>query len=623
MPRRLPRRLPLLVILSLLAGAGFLGCSTTDEAEFLNPLDPRNPESVDPFGLVAFYDDGKVTLDWTVPAGPAIAQVVIEGIINSQPTDLDTVDVDVTTYVVSEPRGNTDNLYRLRALDANGFAAQTSHMVAATVFVPPWIDIALATDDPAGGVKISRAVHDIVVRAVAGDLVQIDTLRDFSTTSALDLADGQAVYEQFQLRKLRREGIALPDRQLYVRAGLLLSGGGDPLWSSVDSLRVSMALITGINKAGGGATVARPFVNLNLTSGGAGVDSVRFATSEEGLAAAPWLPPAASYLDVPLDDTAAPQSIIAQFASSFGDVVQSAPLPLRGDPLTTVSLNPQLPSSGLVEGQLLRLTPRAVATEMRLSTDPGFADAPWRAYADTVDLAMPHQGGDQTIYGQFRNHWFLSGIISETVTVSGAVLDVAFTAPLDGDPVSGGNTAYLSGQAGPLPDRFAFTALDIHLGDGWQSMPPDTTWEATWEVPRFEVDTPRRLGIRAIAEHDSTGESIEGVQWIEVTVSQLTVSITEPTEGAELTTGGLITLRGRATRDLTSAPLDSVVVTIADTSLTLREGLGGWTARWDAPAVTEATPTTVTATAHAGEDSVTTSVGAILVPPEPEEDEAR
>jgi hypothetical protein len=236
---------------------------------------------------------------------------------------------------------------------------------------------------------------------------------------------------------------------------------------------------------------------------------------------------------------------------------------------------------------------------------------------------MPHQGGDQTVYAQFRNHWFLSGIISETVTVSGAVLDVAFTTPLDGDPVSGGNPTELSGRAGPLPDRFAFTALDIHLGDGWQSLPPDTTWEATWDAPRFEVDTPRRLGIRAIAEHDSTGESIEGVQWIEVTVSQLTVSITEPVEGAELITGGPITLRGRATQDLTSAPLDSVVVTIADVRLPLYEGLGGWTARWDAPAVAEDESTTVTATAHAGEHSVTTSVGAILVPPEPEEDESR
>lgn len=627
MPRRLPRHLTLLLLLSSLIGALLLGCETTEESALTNPLDPRNPASSDPFGLVAIYADGAVTLSWTVPAGPAIAEVVVEGIVNNQPSDLDTVAVDVTTYTDIAPRGNTENLYRLRAQDANGLAAQTSQVVAATVFVPPLIDIPLATVNAAGGVKISRSRHDISILAVAGDLVQLDTVPDFSTTDPIVPTDGVGTYPQFGIRKLRREGVPLPDRQLYVRAGFQPAGGGTPLWSSVDSLQVTMELITGLNKAGGGATVARPFVDLNLTSNGAGIDSVRFATSEEGLLAAPWLAPAASYHDVPLDDTAAPQSVIAEFASSFGDRVRSAPLPLRGDPLTSVSLGPQLPPSGLVEGQVLRLIPSAVATEMRLSTYPDFRDGPWRAYADTVDLVIPHAGGERTVYAQFRNHWFLSGILSEDVVVSGAVLDVAFDSPLDGDPVSGGSTTTLTGRAGPLPEGFAFTSLDAHLGDGWHELPPDTAWSVAWDVPRYDVDTPRRLGIRAIAEDAATGESIEGVQWIEVTVSQLTVSITAPAEGDTLATGAVVTVRGLATRDLTTVPLDSVVVTIADTdltvlaSLTVLEGLEGWTAGWDAPAVSEPIAATFTATAHAGADTVTTSVGAILAPPLPPEDD--
>jgi len=627
MPRRLPRHLPLLVILSLLVGAVFLGCEATEESALDNPLDPRNPSSRDPFGLVAIHADGMVTLSWTLPAGPAIAEVVIESIVNNQPSDLDTVAADVTTYIDTSPRGNTENMYRLRAQDANGMAAQTSQVVAATVFVPPLIDIPLATANAAGGVTISRSVHDIEILAVAGDLVQLDTMPDFSTTEPLDRTDDVVVYSQFGIRKRRQEGVALADRQLYVRAGFESSGGGDPIWSSVDSLKVTMELIRGLNKAGGGATVARPFVDLNLTSSGAGIDSVRFATSEEGLASAPWLAPAASFHDVPLEDTAAPQAIIAEFASGFGDVVRSEPLPLRGDPLTSAAIGLQLPPSGLVEGQLLRLIPRAIATEMRLSTYPDFRDGPWRAFADTVDLVIPRAGGELTIYAQFRNHWFLSGILSEDVMVSGAVLDVAFDSPLNGDPVSGGSTTTLSGRAGPLPEGFAFTSLDVHLGDGWHALAPDTTWSVEWDVPRYRVDTPRRLGIRAMAEDQTTGESIEGVEWVEVTVSQLTVSITAPAEGDSLATDAVIAVRGLATRDLTTVPLDSVVVTIADAnqtvlaSLTVLEGLEGWTAGWNAPAVSEDTDITVTATAHAGDDAVTASVGAVLVPPEPEEDD--
>ncbi len=617
---RLLRRLPLLVLLGLAAVAFFLGCDTVDDPAFNNPLDPRNPGSVDPFGLAAVYADGRVTLEWTVPGGPAIAQVVIESIINSQPVDIDTVSVDVESYIDTAPRGNSENLYRLRALNAAGLAAQTSHVVAAAVFVPPVIHIPdAAVNVNEGGVTINRAVHDVSIRAVAGDVVQMDTLSDFSTTAAMELTGGAAVYEGFRILKPRTGSIALPFRQLYVRAGLVLAEGADPLWSSVDSMRVAMNLVTGIGRAGGGSSVARPFVDINLTSGGAGIDSVRFGASLDSLAAAAWRAPAASYLDVPLVDTANPQNLIAQYQSSFGDVVQSAALALRGDPLTTVSISPVLPESGLVEGRLVTLAARAVATEMRLSTYPDFSDGPWQAYVDTLDFTVRDESGDQTIYAQFGNHWSLSGIVSETVTVSGAVLDVAFTAPVDGDPVRGGSTVALSGTAGPLRTGYDLAVLEINTGAGWQPLTPDTSWTASWDAPLFTVDTPRMLGVRAVAGNPLKGDTIEGVDWIEVTVSQLTVRITTPIAGAELVTGAVINLRGRATRDLTSVPLDSVVVTVADTSFTLLQGLTGWTVPWNAPAVDEDTPTTVTATAYAGDDSVSASVAATLVPPAEEE----
>ncbi|MEZ4386255.1 MAG: hypothetical protein R3D98_01505 [Candidatus Krumholzibacteriia bacterium] len=613
------RRLTLLLMLGLAIAALSLGCSSVSEPTFENPLDPRNPDSADPFGLVATYADGRVKLQWTVPGGPAIAQIVIESIINSQPTDIDTVAATVTSYLDTAPRGNSENLYRLRALNAAGLAAQTSHVVPAAVFVPPVIHIPDALPGTPAGVKISRAVNDIGVRAVAGDVVQLDTLRDFSTTAALALAGGEAVYEGFRILKPRVNGFASPSRQLYVRAGLVLEDGAEPLWSSVDSLAVEMAIVSTISKTGGGSTVAAPLVGINLTSGGVGIEAVRFAAGPDSLAAAEWRAPAASYADVPLIDTPATQNLIAEFASSFGDLVRSGPLALRGDPLTSVSITPVLPESGLVEGRLVTLAAHAVATEMRLSTDPDFHDGPWQAYADTLDFTVRDEAGEQTIYAQFRNHWFLSGIVSRTVTVSGATLDVAFTGPLDGAAVRGGSSVTLTGRAGPLPDGFALTGMEVNLGAGWQAIAPDTAWTATWDVPLFSVDTPRPLGVRAVAENPLGGDTIEGVAWITVTVSQLTVRITAPLAGADLVTGAVINLRGQATRDLTSVPLDSVVVTVADASFTLLQNLTGWAVAWNAPAVTDTVPTAVTATAHAGEDAVSASVNVRLVPPPAEE----
>jgi hypothetical protein len=621
------RRLPALLVLALLGGALLGGCESTDEPTFENPLDPASPGSSDPFGLTAVYANGQVSLEWTVPEGPAIAQIVIESIINSQPADLDTVDVSETVWIDTSPRGNAENLYRLRAENASGGAAQTSHVVAATVFVPPVVTIPDGVvQATTGGVKITEAVQDIVVRAVNGDVVQVDTLLDFSSTEPLALVDGEATYTDFAIRKPRIAGGAvLPQRNLYVRAGLQPDGGA-PQWTGViDSLQVTMELVTSFGRQGGGNLLAEPSVDITLLSGGAGADSVRFATSEDALAEQPWLAATATYEDVPLRDTPLPQELHAQYLSSFGDVVTAQPITLRGDDLANASVSLELPESGLVDGRDVTVLSSAVATEMRLSTSVGFENGTgWIAYADTAIYTFATEDpGPLTLYAQYRNHWYLSPVFSEQLELAAAVLDPTFADPVDGDPVSGGSTIAVSGTVGGLGQGYTLTRVETNLGAGWQDIPVDTLWAAEWTAPTFEADTEWPLGVRATAVDDTTGALIQGVAWIEVVVTQLTLAITDPAEGEEVATGELVTIRGLATQDLTAAPLDSIRVAVADTVITTTESLTGWSVGWDAAAVADTTDATITATVYAGEDSREDRVDVVLLPPEPEEEEDR
>jgi hypothetical protein len=621
MTHRTLRRLPLVIILMIAAAALLHGCDSQDAPVYENPLDPRYPGSTDPFELTAVYANGWVTLEWVVPPGPAIAEIVIESLVAGQPSDLDTVAVDETSYIDTAPRANAENQYRLRAVDEFGRSAQNSHVVAATLFVPPVIDLpdGIRTAD---GVKIRSAYHDILVRAETGDVAQLDTLDDFSAARLAPVVDGEAVFPGYKILAERTDqGVVLPGRDLFARVGLI--NGTDTLWvSDVDVLPITIEFISTFGRVGGGRTVAAPNVDITLTSTGIGADSLRFATSRAGLNDAAWRLPAEEFLDVPLRDTPGSQPLFAQFRTEFGYDVIPDSVVFSGDPLTSAAFDLVLPESGIVEGRTVGVEPRAVATEMRFSTSLGFEDAPWQAYTDSLGVELRAEPGPQILYAQFRNHWFISAILSEEVLLSAAVLEPAFTAPLDGDPVRAGATIDVTGEVAEPDSGYALTRLEVHFGDGWQDLPPDTSWATTWTAPEgFTVDTPWRLGVRATAEDPNLGDTIQGVEWIEVLITQLTLAITEPAAGEEVTTGAPVTIRGTATSDLTGADLKAIVVDVADTTIVTTEALTGWSVTWNAAAVADTTDATITATVYAGQESLQRSVDVVLLPPEPDEEE--
>ncbi|MBD3221669.1 hypothetical protein GF314_10545 [bacterium] len=622
MTPNLLRRGPLIGLMVMVGLAILFGCESPEEPRYVNPLDPRNPESTDPFGLGAVHADGWVTLEWTVPEGPAIAQIVIESIVAGQPSDIDTVAADVTSYIDTSPRGNTENQYRLRAEDGSGRAAQNSQVVTATVFVPPVIAIP-GQQRLESGIQIRSAVHDVVVGATTGDVVQLDTLETFAAARTVAVVDDEATFEDYRILAARVEGAdnVLPTRDLYARVGLI--DEPDTLWvSDTGSVPVTINLATGFGKLGGGNTVAAPVVDVSLLGEGAGMDSVRFATSEAALAAASWRPGAGEFLGIPLRDTPGPQELWVEYLTEFGFDTVPEPIELRGDDLSGASFDLVLPESGIVEGRTVGVEPSAVATEMRLSTSVGFEGAPWQAYADSLGLVLGDEPGPQTIYAQFRNHWFVSPILAQEVLLSAATLDVAFDTPVAGDPVRGGSTVDVSGHVTGLDAGYTVTGIEVNVGEGWQDLPADTLWSTTWTVPdEFAVDTPWLLGARATAADTESGDEIQGVSWIEVTITQLGIAITSPAEGDTVATGAPVTIRGTATQDLTADPLESVEVTVADTVMTTTEALTGWQVSWNAAAVDDTTTTSIVATVRAGEESLADTVSVVLIPPEPEEEE--
>lgn len=621
MTNLLNRRLPLIAFMVVIAAGVFLGCESQDELAYENPLDPRNPGSSDPFGLTAVYAGGWVTLEWTVPSGPAIAQIVVESIVAGQPTDLDTLETSVTTYIDTNPLGNAENQYRLRAEDEFGRAAQTSQVVAAAVFVPPVIDIP-AAQRLEGTLRIQSATQDVVVRATTGDVVQLDTLASFAAARTAPIVAEETGFTGYGLLSARTAGgIVLPNRQLYTRAGLV--SGADTLWvSGTDSITIQTDLVLNFGKLGGGTTVAAPEVDISLLGGGTGIDSLRFATSREALAATAWQPSAEEFLAVPLRDTPGAQELWVQYLSDFGFDTIPEPLVLSGDDLSGASLSLVLPESGIVEGRTVGVELDAEATEVRLSTSIGFEDATWQAYTDSLGFTLRDAPGPQTIYAQFRNQWFLSSVLAQEVLLSASTIDVVFTAPVDGDPVSGGSEIAVTGDVEGLAVAETVTRLEINTGEGWQDLPADTTWATSWTVPaEFTVDTPWLLGVRATATNDTSSVQTAGVTWIEVTITQLGIAITRPVAGGDVYTGTGVSIRGNATRDLTAAELDSVVVTAGDTVMVTTEALTGWEVTWNAPAVAEAVPAEIIATVFADTASVADTVQVNLLPPEPEEED--
>jgi len=611
---RCHRLLITLACLTLLVSGFLPGCSSSpEEPVYANPFDPATPGSEDPFDLIAIYGGGTVTLRWTPLEGYGIETYVVQWVFEGNNYELARLEPAAGSmiYVVQDPVPNITNAYRIRALDAFDRAAASSHLVPAQVQVPPIIRLAT------GRTQVRSRYQDVTVRAAAGDYVQLDTSRTFTTAWQADiLADSTASFPGFDLGP--RPSVSARCT-LFARAAFDLGGGLPPSWSPTDQLVLSLQFAPTIIRPDSTVTVARPLTDLVISNEAAGVQSMRFASSADDLPEAPWLPGAAVISDVPLLDTPQPQTLHAEFHSEFG-FNHTTTLDLQADDLTAATFRLVLPSNRIAESPLVPLRNQARATEMRISQHPGFENAPWIPYADESTIQIEGDPGLYQVYARFRNHWFESPILTDHVILSGASLEIAFTHPLADQIVRGGSTIPLTGTAATFDGDYPLTLVEVHAGDGWQPAAGTDHWSAQWNVPLLTADTEVQLGARATATSSDDEDDLHtGVVWISVLVSQLTVSIASPVAGAEVPLGSTLTISGTATPYAGgSAELDSVVVEVGGQRLIAPPPLADWTVTWDVPTEAE-TDSVLTAWAYADQDSASFTVEVDLV----EEEEPR
>jgi hypothetical protein len=583
------------------------GCSDNpEEPVFDNPFDPDAPGSADPLNLQAVYNEGTVTLTWTGIEGHGIETYVVTRIHLDTPYELQTLEAveGPMSYVDQEPLPNITNTYIVRALDAGGRSAAMSHVVPAEVLVPPILRLA------SGGTQVRSRYQDLILRSTPGTMVQVDTSLSFATAvEALVGDDETAVLTAFDLGP---KTSAAARCTLYAGAVFDPGEGRAILRSGVDRLILRVVFNPTINRPDTTFTVAVPWTDLVVSEQAAGVQSMLFASSEEALAEADTLPGAPFVEDWPLLDTTLPQRVHARFISEFGFTHQTT-LDLSADNLSGSAFALDLPSNRVTSNPEVSVLCRAVATEMRISQHPDFHDAPWRAYADTTEITLEGPPGPYQIFAWFRNHWFDSAILTEHVILAGAGPRVAFTHPAQDQVVRGGATIQLAGTAGTHDGNQPVSAVEVKLSvDGpWIAADGTDHWSASWSIPTVEHDTAHSLGARAILAGDDPDTA---TAWVNVTIGQLRVTITEPIEGSQAHWGENLTISGTAAPLLDGAALDSVVVHVLDDQLTAHPPLSAWSVDWTIPEGDQVSPVAITATVHAGFESASDEITIDLVP---------
>jgi hypothetical protein len=268
----------------------------------------------------------------------------------------------------------------------------------------------------------------------------------------------------------------------------------------------------------------------------------------------------------------------------------------------------------ITEDSVLELTCSAVATQMRFAATPDFTTADWIPYADDYALDVGAGSGERVVYGQFRNYWTQSAVLTDWYIQIGQPLEISFLAPPDSAIVRGGVDLLTRGTARAAADTPEIDRVEVYVpsADVWEEATGTTDWSHLLAVPRFGADKWLDLRARVItAAGDAEPDTASAL--VSVLVTQLVVTIGSPAPDAEISAGALTTIGGTAVPAADGAAPDSVVVVAGDDRL-VAPGAEVWSVEWTSPAVTAATPVTITATLHAGEESVSESIDVTVVP---------
>ncbi len=495
-PARRPSAAPFLVTLAALAAlvlalaAGLGGCERAPAPPtWDNPFDPVGPDGGDPLRLRATAAGGVITLTWTQPQDLGIAQYAISHAVHPDSAFTSLALVDQTTaldnvHIWSDPAPTRTHWFRVQALDADGNASLASYAQLAGVELGPRVIL----DQGAATVASRHLTAKVVVSRGTTLRVALGPAFTAETTYPAAAAGDTAVLAL-------DAGAAAQGDTIKVR--VIATDGA---WSSVaTTARARVDFSPDFTLAGGGTAVASRTVTLAIPP--AGVTQMRFATSEAALAAAAWVPGAASHTELLLGPATGAQQVWAEFAGDFG-FNSTSHLTVTPDLLTGAAFRLALPEDHVTDTVAVRAVLTGKATQVRWSETPDLAAAPWQAHRDTLDLELSPAAGLKTIYLQMRNDWADSPVLTDYAVLVSRGVEVAFTAPQaeatlrSGVPLQVRGTAY-GATAG-------LDSVQVDLGDGtWRRATGTTSWSRLWDVPIVLAETDVTLRARAWADGET------------------------------------------------------------------------------------------------------------------------
>lgn len=577
-----------LVLAILLPSAVALlgGCQENPpEPVFTSPFDPAGPADGDPLDAQAQYSNGVLTVSWTHLEGYDIARYGIEWSLDPDGGYADLVtDLPATpsVYVVpdSATTPNETQYFKVQAITFGGEFTLNSYATAAGVAVPPWMQPV-----PPGFSRTSRLM-DLKIVVGRGDSVLIadnEAMTDPDTMVAA--APGDTLEATFDWGPRDGNGELL---NLY-----LLSFGGDYVSTrNEQNFSVDFNPDFTVQDLSGTGTVATRDIVLEIPL--EGVQDMRFAADQGDLDGVAPVVPAATH-PYRLADQMTRQTVWGRFTGDFG-FTTDVPVDVTPDRLQTVTFEVR-DSDRVVDTPWAPVRCFAVATRMRFSSSVDFAGAPWIPYADTTSIPLDPTPGRQVIYAQYRNDWVDSAVLTDYVDFIAQPVSVVILAPEEGTLLPGGTTLRILGSAtGGSGAVLTNVALDLGDDAGFSDLGAEENWSFDWDIPRFAQDTEVVLRARAYTAVDSATTSVL------VTVTQLAITIGQPTVGTVYGSEEGVTISGKTVPDLGGA-VDSVTVDAGGTHLSAT-GTTDWTVGWTTPATTDSLGLAITATAWAGGETV-------------------
>ena len=476
-----------LVALALLPLAGLTGCEGAPEAPIWdNPFDPLGPNEGDPLQLRATVAVNSISLTWKQPQGMGIDEYLISRAGGPDGPWSSLALVPHTTasgnvYIYSTPEPTMAHWFRVQAIAANGDASLAAYATPTGVTLGPRVIL------NSGGTTIASRFVTVKVVVSQGDTLRValGPAYDNETRHAA-AAPGDTTFIVLDT--------GASDQGDTVRVRVYVSD--DTFTSAATIARARVDFSPNFALQGGGTVVASRTVTLSVPP--TGVEQMRFAASQEGLATAAWVPGAATHTEELLSPDAEEQEIWGEFAGDFGFASVSN-ITVTPDPLTTATFRLAVPTNHVTDTTAVRGILTGEATQLRWSEGPDLAAAPWQAHTDTLDIALSAEAGLKTIYVQMRNDWADSPILTDYAVLVSRGVEVAFTAPQAGAILPSGVALQVRGTAFSGGAALDSVQVDLDDGLGFRDVVGLATWSYLWEAPVVEAETALTLRARAWA----------------------------------------------------------------------------------------------------------------------------